>query len=79
MHESPFPKLNNRFRKSRDQNMAHNEHISVIFCLPEVAGDVISICNVKIIDDNFVMIILKLLAIVVSDVYLKIISCRRRL
>ena len=36
--------------RNRDQNMIQNKHVQAIFCRPEVAVDVASGVNVKIIE-----------------------------
>ena len=54
--ESPFPKLQTRWEsaeplsRNRDTNLTQNEYVYAICCRPEVAGDVISGGNVKIIE-----------------------------
>ena len=53
--------------RNRHPNMTKNEHVCVIFCRPEVAGDVISGGNVKTTVEGYVVLHLKLIALVVSE------------
>ena len=41
--------------RNHHPNMTQNEHVYVIFCRPEVAGDVISGANVKTVEGDVVL------------------------